>query len=249
LIYVTIPVHNEAPTIGILLWKLRKVMAEFGRDYRVLVLDDASSDRTGEVLGRYTSHIPLTVIRSEERLGFGGALERLVREAVEAAPYPKRDVVVTIQGDFTESPEDLVPLVKAIEGGADLVAGSPEVGEDVLPRGVRFARWAARLVLGRGARQAPVTDPLSSFRAYRVVVLRKALRDLKEGEPLLTAAGWGANLELLARAAPHARRIEEIPFRARVRHRTRPSRFRAIAAVRDLLPLRNRNWAVEGEKA
>lgn len=249
MIYVTIPAHDEARTIGVLLWKLRKVMAGFGRDYRILVFDDASTDGTGEVLRRYAAHVPLTILESEERVGFGGALEHLVRAAVDAAPYPKRDVIVTLQGDFTEDPEDLVALVKAVEGGADLVAGVPDEVGTPLPRGVRFARWGARRLLGRTARGAPVADPLAGFRAYRVVVLRKALRELAEGEPLLRSDGWAANLELLARAAPHARRIEEIPYRIRVDHRPRPSRFRLLAAWRDVLPLRNREWSLGEERA
>ena len=44
MIYVCIPAHNEASTIGVLLWKIRKVMLEFGREYEVLILDDASTD-------------------------------------------------------------------------------------------------------------------------------------------------------------------------------------------------------------
>ena len=45
---------------------------------------------------------------SESHLGL---LTSEVREAVDRAPYPKRDAIVTLQGDFTEHPEDLVPLV------------------------------------------------------------------------------------------------------------------------------------------
>ena len=39
-IYVTLPVHNEEHTIGVLMWKIRKVFAELGRDFRILVVDD-----------------------------------------------------------------------------------------------------------------------------------------------------------------------------------------------------------------
>jgi glycosyltransferase involved in cell wall biosynthesis len=247
LIYIAIPAHNEEKAVGVLLWKLRKVMAGFGRDYRVLVLDDASTDGSASVVERYAGYVPLTLIRSPQRLGHGPALERLLRTAVELAPYPKRDVVVTLQGDFTEDPDDLVSLVKAIEGGADLVAGSLDPTRERPPGPVRLARRLARWVLGRGARRAPVADPLSGFRAYRVVVLKKALRELAEGEPLLSGDGWSANVELLHRTAIHARRIEEVPYRVRYAHRTRASRFRVFQALQGLLPLRRTGWALREE--
>lgn len=242
MIFIAIPVHNEERTIGVLLWKIRKVMAGFGRDYEVLVLDDASSDRTPEVLERYRRILPLRVTRSEVQLGYGAALERLLREATRQTAYPKRDVVVTIQADFTENPEDLVPMVKAIEGGADLVVGAPSPGDQRLAKPIRVSRWLAGMVLGHGLRGAPVSDPLSGFRAYRIVVLRKVFRE-EEGVAPAARGGWASNLELLNLTVPHARRVEESPVRLRLAHRSRNSRFRPVQELRSLLPLRGRlNW-------
>jgi glycosyltransferase involved in cell wall biosynthesis len=250
LIYICIPVHEEAATIGVLLWKIRKVMAEFGRDYEVVVMDDASSDETPVVLERYGRVLPLRVLRSDRRLGYGSATERLLRDVAARTEYPKRDVAVTLQADFTENPEDLVPMVKAIEGGADLVAGSLTPGGDALPVPLRVSRWMAGVLLGRGLREAPVSDPLSGFRAYRVVVLKKAFR---EGEvptkAFPSSGGWASNLALLAATAPHARRIEEAPFGPQLTHRTRPSRFHPVSELRRLVPLRGRlDWSgAQGE--
>lgn len=94
MIYVCIPAHNEASTVGVLMWKLRRVLGEFGRDYRIVVHDDGSTDGTGEVLARYRRTLPLTILRSGHRLGYAGSVDRLLRHVVAEAPYPKRDCAV-----------------------------------------------------------------------------------------------------------------------------------------------------------
>ncbi len=242
MVFITIPARDEERTIGVLLWKLRKVMAEFNRPYEVIVLDDASRDGTPEVLERYRGLLPLHVIRPERALGYGAAVSGLLTEVVKRSSYPKRDVAVTLQADFSEDPGDLVPMVKAIEGGSDVVAGLPPAGRAALPLPRRLSKAAAPLILGRAFARAPVTDPLGGYRAYRVVVLKKALREAEEGRPLASSDGWGANLEILSRTAPHARRIDEAPCTGGLSIGGRESRFRALGSLMGLVNLRGTPW-------
>ena len=96
----------------------------------------------------------------------------------------------------------------------------------------------APLALGKAYRAAPVSDPICGFRAYRLIVLKKALRALGD-RPLVASDGWAANVELLALAAGQARRIEEVPLDLRYDIRERESRFRATRTLRELLRVRN----------
>lgn len=241
-IYVCVPTHNEASTIGVLLWKTRNVLGEFDRNYRLVVHDDASTDETAEVLQRYRRSLPLTILRSEERIGYGRSVERLLRHVRDEAPYPKRDCAVVIQADFTESPDDIVSLVKVLEGGADIVAGATEESPEG-SRGIRLVRWAARRFLRRLMGGSPVSDPLTGFRAYRVIVLKKALREVTPEQPLIHSDGWAANVELLGRLAPHARRIAEAPRRLRYDLQARPSRFKPWKTFVELAKLPASIWS------
>ncbi len=248
MIYVCIPAHDEERSIGVVLWKIRNVMRDFGREYEILVLDDASEDDTPAVLERYAAFLPLTVLRTGKRVGHGPAVERLLREAVRRAPYPKRDVAVVLQADFSEDPAAVEDLIKILEGGADVVAGveEPEGGQP--ERWERILRRAAPILLGRALQNAPVSDPLSGIRAYRIVVLKKALRG--EDRLLHESGRWGTNLRLLDAVAPYARRIEESPMKLRHELRPRASRFRPLRTARDLLRLRGQaTWSGEAGAA
>lgn len=232
MIYICIPALNEAPTVGVLLWRIRQVMAEFRRDYHLIVLDDGSTDATAEVLAPYEKVLPLTLLRNERTGGYAAALERLLRETVARSTHPKRDIAVVLQADFTEPPEEIPTLVKKLEGGADVV-GSAVAGTDVeLTRGMRWSRRGLPWLLGRSALPKEGGDPLSGFRAYRVHVLKRAMQD-REGAPLLTRQGWAANAELLMAVAPHTRRADQSAVQLRYLRRDRETRFDAWPTLKE----------------
>lgn len=233
MIYICIPAFNEADTVGVLLWKIRQVMSDFPRDYELLVVDDGSSDQTQDVLSPYARVLPLTVLRHPERRGYAASVEHLIREAVKRSTHPRRDALVVLQADFSESPEDIPGLVKRIEGGADVVEGAVlQEGRDA-PRWMRWSRRGLPWVLRKASLPEGIRDPLSGFRAYRVSVLKKALA-ARNGDPLLSRDGWAANVELLMAVAPHSRRTEATEVSRRYHRRQRESRFRPWSTLVDL---------------
>ena len=121
MLYICIPTHNEGATIGVLLWRIRKMFQSYSREYEIIVFDDGSTDGTGDTLAPYGDVAPLTVLRSETRKGYAVALDALAREASRRTKYPRRDAMIVMQGDFTDQPENLPELVKRFEGGADIV--------------------------------------------------------------------------------------------------------------------------------
>jgi hypothetical protein len=232
LIYICIPAHNEEQTVGVVLWKIRQVMAEFPRDYQILVADDASTDKTSEVLSPYARVLPLTVVRTETRRGYSASLEMLLREAVRRSEYPKRDVIVTIQADFSQEPEDIVPIIKAMEAGADIVCGESTLPPETAWR-IRWSRSMAGRILKRKSVPAGVKDPFTGFRAYRVFTIKKAMEE-RAGGRLLLHDSWAANAELLAVTTPHARRIDPIDVTVRPHRLQRASRLQPWPALKNV---------------
>ena len=231
MIYVCIPSHHEAPTVGLLLWKIRQVFDGFSREYQLIVGDDGSTDATAEVLAPYARVLPLTVLRHSSRLGYGPTVEELLRLAVNRTDRPKRDCAVLMHADFAHSPDYLPDLVRRIEGGADLVVAEGSISGEP-SRGRRLLRRFAPVLLRGRVRVPGVSDLVTGFAAFRLVTLRNAFRDA--GDRLVTTTGWAANAELLGHAARHARRIETVPVIERHDLRPRPSRVHAWDSAREL---------------
>ncbi|HEU4800131.1 MAG TPA: glycosyltransferase [Gemmatimonadales bacterium] len=222
MIYVCIPSHNEARTVGLLLWKVRQTFTDFPREYQLLVVDDASTDATREVLEPYARVLPLTLIRHAERQGYAASITELLRMALERTDRPRRDAAILMHADFAHDAAALPDLVRQIESGADLVVAEGELHGTPSP-GHRLVRRVAPLLLGRRVRVPGVRDLVGGFAAFRLVTLRDAFRDRPTG-PVLASEGWAANAELLGLAARHARRVERIRAVERLDRRERASR-------------------------
>lgn len=225
MLYIGIPSHNEASTVGLLLWRLRSVMQEVAREYEILVFDDGSTDGTSAILTPYTEVLPLTVLGGATHVGYARALDAIVRAAAERTRYPRRDALITMQADFTDRPEDLPEIIKRFEGGADIVVAERQVSP-AWPRPARilqrFAPFITRTYL------QPIVDakdPYGTLRAYRISVLRDVIKKWGD-KPLVSSQGWSANAELLVRMSGIARRTESIPTSPRYELRPRESRLR-----------------------
>ena len=186
---VVIPALNEEAAIG-------RVIADLPREpvIEVIVVDGGSTDRTREVAADHGAR----VIR-EPRRGYGRACLTGL-EHIDATA----DIVVFLDGDYSDRPAELPQLLAPIEAGrADLVLGSRLAGtrmRGALPwHSVLGNRLAAGLIhLVSGVR---LTD-LGPFRAARPAMLRALT---------LQEQTYGWPVEMLIKGAARGYRIVEVP--------------------------------------
>jgi glycosyltransferase involved in cell wall biosynthesis len=192
---VVMPARNEEASIGPVLDEIPHALVD-----RVIVVDNGSRDRTADIARARG----VTVV-SEPTAGYGRACLAGIARAGDAT-----DVIVVLDADHSDYPEDLHALLAPIASGeADLVIGSRVLGgaeRGALPWNQRFGnRLACRLLLLLyGAR---FTD-MGPFRAIR----RDALAGLQMRDPTY---GW--NVEMQAKALIAGLRVREVPVRYRRR--------------------------------
>ncbi len=123
---VVIPVFNEEGNIDILYRKLSAVMESLDRSYEVIFVDDGSYDRTLTVLR--------TVARKDRRVKVLSFRRNYGQTAALAAgfDYARGEVIVTMDGDLQNDPEDIPRMLEKMAEGYDLVSGWREHRQDRL---------------------------------------------------------------------------------------------------------------------
>jgi glycosyltransferase involved in cell wall biosynthesis len=195
---IVVPIHNEEPSILPLYDRLTRVMLSLGRPYQILFVDDASTDRSFELLANLVETDPrLKVIRLRRNFGQTAALSAGFHEA-------EGDVIIAMDGDLQHDPEDIPALLAKIDEGYDIASGwRKERVDNPITRKIpsRIANWLMAKASGIDLRDFGTT-----FKAYRAEVLKDVnlYGDLHRFIPAL-ASFYGARVaEVPIRNTPRA---------------------------------------------
>jgi glycosyltransferase involved in cell wall biosynthesis len=197
---VIIPAFNEEKSIALVLGDIPQSAVR-----EVIVCNNASTDNTVEV-ARQAGATVLT----ENRKGYGSACLKGITYLKNKPSAEQPDVVVFLDGDYSDHPEQLPDLVRPIEQkGYDLVIGSRALGEleqgAMQPQQV-FGNWLATSLI-RLFYKYEFTD-LGPFRAITWTALQQI--DMKDPD-----FGW--TVEMQVKAAKHGLKCTEVPVRYRRR--------------------------------
>jgi glycosyltransferase involved in cell wall biosynthesis len=198
---VVIPVYNERDLIEPV---VRRVLSA-GAGKEVVVVDDGSTDGTGEVLARLAKELPIRVARHARNRGKGAA----IRTGIEAS---SGDIVLIQDADLEYDPSDYPVLIAPIlDGKAEVVMGSRFLrqkphfftthGDPFFSHyiGNRLIIWLTNCLYGFRA---------SDYEACYKVFTRAAY----EASPVM-ADGFEFDNELICKFLRQGRRIVEVPVR------------------------------------
>lgn len=204
---ILIVAYNAATTLA---GVLDRIPDDFrSRIAEVIVSDDSSSDATYLVgLGyqQVAPDLPLTVVRNEVNLGYGGNQKVGYRLAIEH----DLDIIVLLHGDGQYAPEALPDIVAPLESGEyDAVFGSRMMTPGAARKGgMPLYKWIGNRILTK-AQNAMLGMDLSEFhsgyRAYRV----QALKELDFDQ---NSDGFDFDTEIIIKLHDRRMRIKEVPI-------------------------------------
>jgi len=202
-VYVVLPTYNERENLTPLVERLLSLPVP---GLRVLVVDDASPDGTGELAEELARRYPgrVEVIHRPGKQGLGTAYCQGFALALQRGA----DCVVQMDADFSHPPELVPRLLAALEEHDVAVASRYAPGGGLDPRWPwrrrlisRLANLYARLVLG-----LPLADVTGGFKAFRREALERA------GLTTARTAGFGFQAEMNYRCHRAGLRLVEVPF-------------------------------------
>ena len=165
---VVIPVFNEEPNLPTLFARLYPVLDGLGKSYEVIFTNDGSADRSLELLRAQHAARPDVTRVIDFNANYGQHM------AVMAAFERVRGkVIVTLDADLQNPPEEIPKLLEKIEAGHDYVGGYRLNRQDTA-----FRTWASRLVnsVRRRTTNIEMTDQGCMLRAYRRAVVDAVVR-------------------------------------------------------------------------
>jgi len=187
-ILVAMPAYNEEGYVGTMVLQARQYADE------VIVLDDGSQDQTAKIARLAGA----TVVSHQTNMGYGSTIQDIFAEARKR----DADVLVTLDADYQHNPDEIPSIVGAISRGFDVVIGSREMKDNIIPA---YRRIGQRVLsaLTRVASREKLSDTESGFRAYS----RKAIMGLE-----LKEKGMAISSEIVSAAAREGLKVTEVPI-------------------------------------
>jgi glycosyltransferase involved in cell wall biosynthesis len=196
-IAVVIPAYNEASVIGEVIKELAKVLESQAYSYKIVAVDDGSTDNTAKVAQDAGAHVIKHILNS----GSGGATATGLSYAEQAG----FDVAATMDADGQHDPKDVIKGIKLLQdNNYDLLIGSRLIDSRGMSKvkllGNRGLSFVTSVLFGIN-----VTDSQSGLRIFS----KKALDRLK-----WKTSGYEFCSEMLWRARQQNMVINEYPIKA-----------------------------------
>jgi dolichol-phosphate mannosyltransferase len=237
--YFVVLAYNEEENLPQLFASIQCIAASLKLSYKVIVVDDGSTDRTLEIAEEFRKTLPIYVERHMTNLGVGEGFRTGFRSALSMSQ--DGDVIFTLEADNTGDLGLLPALLEKINQGADVsLASCYAKGGDV--QGVSWTRKTMSKGINLVMRVLfPIRNchTYSSFyRAYKSDILRQGSN--RYGHQFITSNGFSVAAEILFRLRRVGAKMDEVPMVLHFNERKGKSKMKVTPTILEYLSFLSR---------
>ena len=202
---IVVPLYNEEDSVEKLVTRILDVGKQFSFLYEIILIDDGSTDKTWQLIEQFKQSVPnLRGIKFRGNYGQTSAM-------VAGFDYAQGEIIVTMDGDLQNDPEDIPILLEKMGEGYDIVSGWRKYRKDhfsrVLPS--KIANWVISKTTG-----IHLHDYGCSLKVYRAECIRsiKAYGEMHRFFPALASMTGARVTEMPVRHYPRKYGVSKYGF-------------------------------------
>ena len=225
-IWIMLPAFNEENSIPLMFPKIKKMFEEKQLEYRIVVVDDGSTDCTQQVLQGIETDYLLDIVAHKINRGLGET-ERDGFEYI-AEHSEEHDIITRLDCDDTHDPEYILAMIDKLKEGYDVVNTSrfqPGGGQKGVSPYRAFVSYGANLFMKIMFNISGVRDYSCGFRAYKAKIIKDAIDIFGNGFIQLKGLGFTATLETIVKLKLIGCKFAEVPFVLRYDKKASPSKM------------------------
>jgi glycosyltransferase involved in cell wall biosynthesis len=201
---IVVPVYDEEENLLPLFAHIETACKSLAKPYEIIFVDDGSRDRTFDILERlHSQDARVKVVRFRKNYGQTAAMAAGFR-------YARGEIIISMDGDLQNDPDDIPRLLAKLEAGYDVVCGWRKKRKDkLISRKIpsKIANWLIGKITG-----VPIHDNGCSLKAYRAEVIKRVAlySELHRFIPALSTLSGACITEIVVRH--HARQFGQSKY-------------------------------------
>lgn len=234
MLWLMFPAYNEKENLVKLLPKLCVFLKDKVKDYKIVIIDDGSTDSTKNIMETFNTPIPIEIISHEKNKGIGEVFK--TGFSAISRMSNSDDLLIILEADGTSDYTLIPELVNKLQSGSDIAIASRYIKGGAyknFPLKRHLLSLFGNIVLKIVFRNRTIKDYTIFFRGYRLQLLNNALSVYKD--KLITSKTFLANTELLLNLSQLTKNISEVPFVYSYDHKIGKSKMPVLKTLLDYI--------------
>ena len=210
-LWLVFPAYNEEKNLKTLLPELDRFIREKIRDYKILIINDGSSDATKDIAKCLDRVLPISVISHETNKGVGEVFKTAFSSIAKMAGPD--DLVIVLEADGTSDYTLIPEIAQKLRDGNDIIIASRYIkggSYKNFPLKRHMISLVGNIILRFAIGNKKIKDYTIFYRGYKAGLIKEALTKYKDG--FITSKTFLANTEMLGNLTRLTDKISEIPF-------------------------------------